>query len=89
MLLRRLTDICQEVASVVPATKGKVNPTDKGKGLVNDNNLLMMGPEVDTGLNVLRMAEHLGGKKGTGWKGRREQGGREGGSRMGGKEGAG
>ena len=57
VLMRCLSEISQDVVSVVPATKGKINPTNKGKGLVNDNNLLVMGPEIDTSLNVFRVAE--------------------------------
>ena len=65
------------MGTVVPATVGKVNSANKGESLVDDDKFLVMGPKIDTSLNVVRVTEDLR-------RGRREgrrEGEREGGSR--------
>lgn len=51
--------IGQSMLSVIPTPIGQVNPAHKGHWLVNDNNLLMMCPQIDRGGNMIRMAHHL------------------------------
>ena len=47
------------MTGIVPATKAEVDPSHKGKGLVDHNNLLMVSPEVDSCIDVLGVAENL------------------------------
>ena len=56
---RWLTTICKFVTAVIIATKAEVNPANKCQSLVDDNYLLMMGPEEDAGLYVIWMTKHL------------------------------
>ena len=60
---RRTANICEGVAAVVIATKGKVNPAQECQGLINDDNFLMMSPKEDIRLNVVRMTKYLETKK--------------------------
>lgn len=51
----------QPVLPVVPATVRQVNPSDEGHRLVNDDDLLVMRPQVDRGGDVVRVTHHLWG----------------------------
>ena len=44
---------------VVPATVRQVDPTDEGHRLVDDDDLLVMRPQVDGGGDVVRVTHHL------------------------------
>lgn len=44
---------------VIPSTKAQINTTEESNRLINDNHLLMMRPQEDTGGRVLRMSQHL------------------------------
>ena len=87
------------MATVVPATIGKVDSTNKGQSLVDNDKFLVMGPKIDASLNVVRMTEDLererreGGREGgikgrEGWREGRRKGRRKGESK-GGREGEG
>ncbi len=52
-------NICQPMFSVIPATVRQVNPTNEGHWLVDDNDLLVMCPQVDGGGDMVWMTHHL------------------------------
>ena len=44
---------------VVIATKGEVNPAHKRQSLIDDDHLLVMGPEKDICLDVVGVTKYL------------------------------
>lgn len=55
-------NVRQPVLPVVPASVRQVNPTHKGHRLVDDDNLLVMRPQVDGGRDVVWVTHHLENK---------------------------
>ena len=51
--------VSQAMAVCVPATKRQVNPSNKSQRLVDHHQLLMVGPEKNSGRKVLRVAKEL------------------------------
>lgn len=56
---RHTADVCQPVLSVVPAPVRQVDPAHEGHRLVDDDDLLVMRPQVDGGGDVIRVTHHL------------------------------
>ena len=59
---RNAADVRQPVLAVVPATVRQVDPANEGHRLVNDDDLLVVRPQVDGGGDVVRMTHHLSHK---------------------------
>lgn len=56
---RHTPNIGEPVFPVIPTSISKVNPTHKGHRLINDDDLLMMCPQVHSGGDVVWVAHHL------------------------------
>lgn len=51
--------VCESVLIIIPPSIGQVDPTHKGHRLVDDDEFLMMSPEIHTGWHVIRVPHHL------------------------------
>lgn len=60
---RNAPNVRQPVLPVVPATVGQVDAPHEGHRLVDHDDLLVMGPQVDGGGDVVGVAHHLPGQK--------------------------
>lgn len=59
---RHTPNVRQPVLPVIPASIRQVNPTHKRHRLVDNDDLLMMRPQVDGGRDVVRVTYHLENK---------------------------
>lgn len=59
---RNTPDIRQPVFPVIPATVRQVDPTNEGHRLVDDDDLLVMRPQVDGRGDVVGVTHHLSEK---------------------------
>ena len=57
--------IREAVTTVVIATKAEVDPAHKCQSLVDDDNFLVMAPQKDACLDVIRMTKYLQDSCGT------------------------
>lgn len=60
---RHTSNIRQPVFPVIPTTVRQVDSAHEGHRLVDDDDLLVMGPQVDGGGDVVWVSHHLHGKR--------------------------